>query len=327
MIQTLCEQWTRFAFMPMNLHAAMNDGGARPEPAGVPRFVGAAFASKHGSLNYKLYIPASCEGKPAGLVVMLHGSSQSADDFATGTDMNRHAEAAGYLVMYPEQMQFGMVGGCWNWFDRAHQQRGQGDAALIAGATLAVVEAHGVPADKVFVAGLSAGGAMAVVLGCTYPDIYSAVGCHSGLPHGCAADTASALEAMRTGVSTGEAAALAHHAVPVIVFHGDNDQTVHHANGQTVIERSLGAACARDPRGARVTREEGIVRRRRYTRSVHHNAGGAVLAEHWVIHGAGHAWSGGNPLGSYADGAGPSASGEMLRFFREATEIRYPAAA
>lgn len=330
MIQTLCEQWTRFAFMPLSLGCATPDAGDKAEVRRAARFVGRTFHSSQGSLAYKLYVPASWTGRDSGLVVMLHGCGQSADDFANGTDMNLHAERFGCLVMYPEQTRFGMTGGCWNWFDRAHQQRGGGDAALIAGATREVVDEFGVAADQVFVAGLSAGGAMAVVLGNAYPDLYSAVGCHSGLPHGCAADTATALQAMRNGAFPGDAAAPAGSAVPVIVFHGDNDQTVHIANGHTVVEHSLAAAGARGAQEAaalKAVRETGIAQGRAFTRLVHRGAGGALLAEHWVIHGAGHAWSGGNCRGSYADEKGPSASAEMLRFFREIRQVPFAAAA
>lgn len=332
MIQALCEQWTRLAFMPLSFHGATNDPALMPGDIGVtpsaaakaPRFLNRTFDSSQGSLAYKLYIPASFTGHDPTLVVMLHGCGQSADDFANGTDMNRHAEEAGCLVMYPEQTTFGMVGGCWNWFDKAHQQRGQGDAALIAGATREVMEAHGVPPGRVFVAGLSAGAAMAVVLGSAYPDIYAAVGCHSGLPLGCATDTATAMEAMRNGASTDQAAVLAQQAVPVIVFHGDNDQTVHSANGHTVVRHTLSATCANDALGTEVVKETGMLHGRDFTREVHRGPGGAVLAEHWVIHGAGHAWSGGSARGSYADEKGPSASAEMLRFFRN---VGYAAAA
>jgi len=334
-IQTLCEQWTRLAFLPLNFHGATNDATIQADPSGQPlagaaagltpgpRFLSRTFDSPQGSLAYKLYIPATFTGHEPALVVMLHGCGQSAEDFANGTEMNRHAEEAGCLVMYPEQTQFGMTGGCWNWFDKAHRQRDRGDAALIAGATREVATEYLVPAGKVFVAGLSAGAAMAVVLGCTYPDIYAAVGCHSGLPHGCAVDTATAMQAMRNGATMEDAAALTQAAVPVIVFHGDNDQTVHLANGHTVIEHAL-SACPGDGPGAEVVKESGVARERGYTRVFHRNADGAILAEHWVIHGAGHAWSGGSLRGSYADDKGPSASGEMLRFFRD---VRYAAAA
>jgi poly(hydroxyalkanoate) depolymerase family esterase len=300
---------------------------ARQDMARTSRFISRTFQSGQGLLAYKLFIPASFSGHEPTLVVMLHGYGQSAEDFANGTDMNTHAEASGCLVMYPEQTTFGMPGGCWNWFDKAHRQRDQGDAALIAGATREVVGEFGVPADKVFVAGLSAGAAMAVVLGNAYPDLYCAVGCHSGLPHGCAGDTATALQVMRSGASMDNVEALTGGAVPVIVFHGDNDQTVHIANGQTVIEHSLSAACANDAQGPAAIREVGVSQGRDYTRVVHQSADGAVLAEHWVIHGAGHAWSGGNSRGSYADEKGPSASREMLRFFQDVRPVRYAAAA
>lgn len=336
MIQTFCEQWTRLAFMPAflplnGLYEAANPGGdgVASGRTAVSRFINRTFDTPHGSLGYKLFIPASFNEKASALVVMLHGYSQSADDFASGTDMNAHAEEAGCLVMYPEQTQFGMPGGCWNWFDAAHRQRGQGEAALIAEAARQAAGEYGVPADKVFVAGMSAGGAMAVVLGCAYPDVFSAVGCHSGLPHGCADDTATALQVMRDGAFSGAAAPQS--AVPVIVFHGDDDQTVHVANGHTVIEHSLGALCpAAQPNGARgvmVMKESGTARGRDFTRVVHRSVDGGVLAEQWVIHGAGHTWSGGNARGSYTDEKGPSASAEMLRFFREVGDVGYAAAA
>lgn len=350
MIQTLCEQWTRFAFMPLQLGCAAiepdtgpaNVASAGIDPAGTgqagtsqdisrtSRFISRTFQSPQGSLAYKLYVPASYSAQESALVVMLHGCGQSADDFANGTAMNAHAEQSGCLVMYPEQTAFGMPGGCWNWFDKAHQQRDGGDAGLIAGATREVVGEFAIPADNVFVAGLSAGAAMAVVLGNIYPDLYAAVGCHSGLPHGCAGDTATALQVMRNGVSMQDAAVLTGSAVPVIVFHGDNDQTVHFANGHTVVEHSLSAACANDAQGPAAVKETGVSQGRDFTRVVHRNAGGTVLAEHWVIHGAGHAWSGGNSRGSYADEKGPSASEEMLRFFRDVRQVRqerYAAAA
>ncbi|WP_338758989.1 PHB depolymerase family esterase [Massilia sp. METH4] len=339
MIQTLCEQWTRLAFPPAFFPSLTTPGisgtpsGVRPgdSPSRLSRFIARAFEAPAGSLGYKLFIPAAHPAPAPFLVVMLHGCGQNADDFASGTRMNEHAERAGCLVMYPEQTRFGMCGGCWNWFDAAHRQRGHGEAALIAAAARQVAAEYGVPADRVYVAGMSAGGAMAVALGCAYPDVFAAVGCHSGLPHGCADDTATALEAMRSGVFAATCAP-APSAVPVIVFHGDEDQTVHVANGHTVVEHALGALCpaAQRPQGARhaaIARETGSSGGRDFTRVVHRGTDGAVLAEEWIIHGAGHAWSGGDRLGSYTDEKGPSASAEMLRFFADVGAVRYPAAA
>ena len=315
MIHTVLEQW--FAFLPGVLPGVLPipAGGddVREPLAGQPAFIAGSCQSGHDELRYKLFIPGTYAGEPMPLLVMLHGWGQSADDFADGTGMNVLAEQLGCFVLYPERTGFG-YGACWNWFDRAHQQRGSGDPALIAATTRAVMDSYAIAPGRVFIAGMSAGGAMAVVMGRTYPDLFAAVGCHSGLPHACATDPASALHVMRHGAeSAASTVAPAGGAVPVIVFHGDDDSTVHLANGASVVEESLAAAGpARPPvRLEKTATGAG----RAFTRAVHRKADGIVVAEHWVIHGAGHAWSGGNGRGSFTDPKGPPASAEMLRFF------------
>ncbi len=279
---------------------------------------------------YKLYAPPGHVGRQLPLVVMLHGCTQDPDDFAAGTGMNEQAREQGFFVLYPAQSQEANPLRCWNWFKRNHQQRDRGEPALIAGMTQAVMEQHDIDARRVYIAGLSAGGAMAAIVAAEYPDIFAAVGVHSGLPCGAASDVAGALAVMKSGAArpashakasrfgTPTAAALRPRTlVPTIVFHGDQDQTIHPRNGEKVIAdvlRSAGESRALPAHGARV--EQGVAAQgQRYTRSIHHADNGDALAEHWLLHGAGHAWSGGHAEGSYTDVKGPDATREMLRFF------------
>lgn len=269
-------------------------------------FIDGQFEARTGGRIYKLYIPpAAAAGAPLPLVVMLHGCTQNAVDFAEGTAMNELAKAQGFYVLYPEQAKQANPQRCWNWFKHSHQERGRGEPALIAGMTRAVMAQHAIDADRVYVAGLSAGGAMAAILAQAYPDLFAAAGVHSGLAAGAARDLPSALSAMKSGTAARGAAP---RGAPTIVFHGSSDTTVHPSNGEDVLAAAAGAA-------ASIEREEGTAAGgRRYRREVH-SVDGRVRAEHWVVEGAPHAWSGGTSRGSYTDPRGPDASAEMLRFF------------
>ena len=265
----------------------------------------------HGSLtrHYKLYVPPHHAGKNLPLVVMLHGCTQDPDDFAAGTRMNTFAREQGFFVLYPAQAQDANPSRCWNWFKHTHQRRGSGEPALLADISRSVTRQHGIDSQRVYVAGLSAGGAMAAIVAGLYPEIFAATGIHSGLASGAASNLPEALGAMKNGARAVGAAA-AQVPVRTIVFHGDQDSTVHARNGEQAFTSALGA----DTGTPRV--EQGASRSgRRYTRTVQSRADGTVLAEHWVVHGAGHAWSGGSADGSYTDATGPDATAEMLRFF------------
>jgi poly(hydroxyalkanoate) depolymerase family esterase len=279
------------------------------------------FACDAGVMQYKLFIPTGLGPAPAPLLVMLHGCTQSPDDFARGTRMNALAQQHGYVVAYPAQTPDRNPNKCWNWFRHGDQQRGQGEPEVIAALTRHLIHTHKLDARRAYVAGLSAGGAMAAVLASTHPDVFAAVGVHSGLPKGLARDMPSAFAAMRTGAGPLSGSAPQAHAerVPTIVFHGDGDTTVHPSNGSAVIDQSLGdnGSAADAQSGANgASRERGTVAGgRSYTRTLHRQPDGSVAAEYWVVHGAPHAWSGGDPGGSYTDPTGPDASAEMLRFF------------
>ena len=287
--------------------------GASPEAG---QFVRRTLQHPAGARDYKLYRPAAQANDTSRLqplVVMLHGCTQSADDFAAGTQMNRLADQHGFLVLYPEQSAGASTSRCWNWFRPQDQVREGGEPALIAAMVRAVMDEQPVDAQRVYVAGLSAGAAMAVVLGETWPDLFAAVGAHSGLPFAAAHDIPSALAAMKgrgvVGTASGSGRATA--TVPTIVFHGDRDHTVQHSNGAHIAAQARRAAPSLQTRSDTGTAPGG----RRYTRDMHTDAGGRVIVERWTVHGAGHAWSGGDAAGSYTDNAGPDASAEMLRFF------------
>jgi poly(hydroxyalkanoate) depolymerase family esterase len=311
--------------------AACDDAVLAPSPttttnktSGKAQFFNKSYTNQAGSRQYKLYIPSTYCGQPMPLMVMLHGCTQNPDDFSTGTQMNVVAEEKQCFVVYPAQEQSANASKCWNWFKAVDQQRGQGEPSIIADITNSVIAQYGLDREKVYVAGLSAGGAMAIIMGTAYPDLYKAVGVHSGLPYAAANDLPSAMSAMRGvaarrarfngGSNSGSPSAL--EAIPIIVFHGDRDTTVSAANGDQLIDDFVRSFEHKDGGTMNVLVENGgKPGQRTYTRTSHHVDGRPALAEHWVIHGAGHAWAGGSANGSYTDASGPDASREMLRFF------------
>jgi len=239
---------------------------------------------------------------------MLHGCTQSPDDFAAGTCMNAAAEARTCLVAWPAQIRQANMQKCWNWFNPDDQRRDGGEAALIAGITRQVTQDYAVDSERIYVAGLSAGGAAASIMGEAYPDLFAAIGVHSGLACGCARDLPSALAAMKSGGS-GSARRPGQPIVPSIVFHGDQDSTVNPRNGDSVMAQTLSGA-GLTPREITETTGDRVCVKTLYT-----DPQGSVMAEKWVVRGAGHAWFGGNPAGSFTDPQGPDATREIMRFF------------
>ena len=281
---------------------------AKPCLPGGSRFNNHSYANEAGSRRYKLFIPGRYCAEPLPLVVMLHGCKQSPDDFATGTRMNDLAEEQGLLVAYPEQPPSANPAKCWNWFSPGDQLPDRGEPSLIAGITRQIMREFAVDPIRVYIAGLSAGGAAAAIMGSAYPDLYAAICVHSGLACGAAKDLASAFAAMRQGGSPLSQGA--RRPLPTIVFHGDCDKTVNPLNGDQVIAQSK-AGMELHLRVSHGQSAGGIS----YTRTVQADGSGRPLLERWVLHGAGHAWSGGSPAGSYTEPRGPDASREMLRFF------------
>jgi poly(hydroxyalkanoate) depolymerase family esterase len=278
------------------------------------RYISGMFSNGFGSRSYKLYIPSGEIGEPRPLIVMLHGCTQSADDFAAGTRMNFAAEARRCFVVYPEQPQAANASKCWNWFRSGDQARDQGEPALIAGITRQVMREYNIDPRRVYVGGLSAGGAAAAIMGETYPDLYAAVGVHSGIACGAARDLPTAFAAMagKHGTTRMGPPRPRNSLMPTIVFHGDLDNTVHPSNSAKVIERATAGNLLSGTTFRKQTSSG-----HSYTHSIRRDARGRAVLESWELHGAGHAWSGGSSAGSYTNPKGPNATEEMLRFFLE----------
>lgn len=303
-LQKLRSERTNFVYKP-------GPGGTVSEEArDSENFRARRFQSAAGSVAYKLYVPAGHADREPALVMMLHGCTQNPDDFARGTRMNALAEELGLIVAYPLQPKSANAQGCWNWFDIRHQERGAGEPAVLAGLARELASEFKIDRRRIFVAGLSAGGAMADILASTYPDVFSAAGIHSGLPHGAACDVMSAFAAMK---GNAKAAAKGHSSIRKIIFHGTADVTVAPSNGQRMFD------LARSAHGELPEfQTDAVINGKRVTRTLIGHGQNPAMAEHWLIHGGGHAWSGGDRHGSYADATGPDAAREMVRFFLEA---------
>ncbi|HKP66703.1 MAG TPA: PHB depolymerase family esterase [Casimicrobiaceae bacterium] len=271
------------------------------------------FESQAGALDYILHAPACRSGAEMSLVVMLHGAGQDPADFAAGTLMHAHAAAEDTWVLYPGQSRDVPLR-CWTWFGQYDQARGQGEPALLASLTRWIVAEHGISPRRVYAAGLSAGAAMAVVLGQTYPDLYAAIGSHSGLPYAAATDVFAALDVMARGPADRQLPHAGGARVPTIVFHGDADRTVHLGNANAIVAAVInGTSIAGRPVTTRRAANGG---RRSHTTTTYRDSRDRDCVEQWIVHEAGHAWSGGSAEGSHTDPAGPDATGAMLRFFR-----------
>ena len=289
----------------------------------MSEFIDGVYVNGAGTRNYKLYIAAAHAGKAPPLFVMLHGCDQDAADFAIGTRMNELAEECHGVVLYPEQCRLVNPLGCWNWHDTEHQSADHGEPSLIAGMTRQVMTEHAIDPKRVYVAGMSAGGAMAVILGQEYPELYAAVGVHSGVASGVASDLLSAMAAMSNGPAVTTPASTStrnRRTVPTIVFHGDRDSVIHPANGEAVhvqarrpMRRPLASPASTANRSSKMRTPEGADGRA-FTRT-RETRNGVPKGELWIVHGAGHAWAGGSPEGTYTDTGGPNASREMVRFF------------
>jgi poly(hydroxyalkanoate) depolymerase family esterase len=304
------------------------------DPAVVPtggQFVERSYTNEAGTRSYKLYVPSGYIGQEVPLVVMLHGCTQSPNDIAAGTRLNVLAEEQIFLVAYPAQAHDANMSKCWNWFKASDQEHGRGEPSLVAGITRQIIDEFNVAEGRVYVAGMSSGGAMAAIMAEAYPDLYAAVGVHSGLAPGAAHDMPSAFAAMRQGgpatprrdVTSATSTEQSARIVPAIVFHGDCDKTVHPRNADHLIEHYCTDKTTDRRDEARRSTPRGTVRQGQvpgghsYTRATYRDAGGRAIMERWMVHGLGHAWSGGSSSGSYTDPKGPDASVEMVRFFNQ----------
>ena len=300
-------------------HPERKSKGA-PDALAPGSVVARRFRSAHGARTYRLYVPntPSVAGTRPPLIVMLHGCAQDAERFATITRMTDRGEADGCWVLFPEQSARANRTRCWNWFEPEHQRRGEGEPAILAGMVRSIVRRHHLDARRVYVAGLSAGGAMAVILARTYPDLFAGVGVCAGMPYAAARTPTTALMAMRGGhrlaIDAEEAAGVAAGCVRTIVFQGDCDRTVVPRNADTIVAAALSAF------GPTTTEDDvGSSGGRAFRRVRHRTDEGIVAVERWTIHGAGHGWIGGAPA-AYSDPLGPDAARALLQFFLSSPE-------
>jgi poly(hydroxyalkanoate) depolymerase family esterase len=302
-------------------------------------------ASAAGTRSYSLWIPSGYDKrKPTPLVMMLHGCMQNPQGLAAISGMNAVADQNNFLVVYPEQSKEANPLQCWNWFDAKHQARDSGEPSILAAVVNEVRRSHKVDAKRVYVAGISAGAAMAVVMGVSYPDIFSAVGVHSGLAFKAATDVQGGLTAMKQGgpdprqlgllafqVMEKNLAGKSARRMPVIVFHGDADPYLNPSNANQVVTQwvttndylddgksndSVASEPARTIPGS-------IPAGHTFTRYVYNDRSARLLIEEWIVKGLGHAWSGSPAAAPFADPKGPNASAEMWRFFRETSGARH----
>ena len=303
----------------LGLDGKLPGSGLKSRTPDLPLPEGAELRNLHhscaaGARRYRLYVPASAGDGLQGLIVMLHGCTQNPEDFAAGTGMNALAEEHHLLVVYPAQTNSDNSMSCWNWFRPGDQMRDAGEPAIIAGLTRSIRDEFAIRHDRVFVAGLSAGGAMAAIMGETYPELYAGIGIHSGLAYGSANDVVSAFSAMRGQSSVEPRRRVSSDAAPrVIVFHGSADTTVHPTNAARIVA-SQGN---QDVAPGRTSRSEhpSTGDTRGYSKVVTAREDGTRALECWIIDGAQHAWSGGSPIGTYTDPQGPDASAAMVDFF------------
>lgn len=279
--------------------------------------------------TFKLYIPSGYQtGTPLPLIVMLHGCSQDPDDFARGTGMNKLAEEQTFAVLYPLQTQKANPKKCWNWFRRENQQRGQGEPAEIVALINQIARAFTLDQGRIYVVGLSAGGALAIVLAATYPDVFAAAGVCAGMPYQAATNAAAGIAAMQRGsrargLGRAVAEAMGEHrrVVPLIMFQGLADKVVRPVNADLLIRQWLetdrlvadGLIASAEPRLASVVTSQS---RGGYdfTRRIYEGPDGLAVLEAYLVEDMGHAWPGGSPTGSFTDPAGPDASALIVTF-------------
>lgn len=278
----------------------------------------------HGTRQYDVYLPAGhTERTRTPLVLLLHGCGQTALDFAEQTGFTTAADNSGFMVVSPRQEMRHQIQRCWRWYDSSHQRRDAGEPAILTGIVqevLAEPEQWRVDPRRIYVAGLSAGGAMALILGTTYPDVFAAAGVHSATAYRSATQSFRALGAMAARGSTPSHSGIGGEMAPVVLIHGTDDRVVRPPNADRIVDQWLASRDTARPQGLGRVRPLAstrafVVDGRRCIRTRWYTARGRRVLEYWRIDGLGHAWSGGVLSGSYIDRKGPQAAEVMATFF------------
>jgi poly(hydroxyalkanoate) depolymerase family esterase len=288
------------------------------------------FAGQHtepaGTRSFRGYVPSGYDpAKPLPLVVALHGCTETADQFRQLTRFDELAESRKFVVVYPEQSKDANFLSCWNWFQDAHMHRGAGEPSIIAGITGWVQQHYAIDPQRIYVTGLSAGGAMASVMGATYPDRYAAIGVGSGCEYAAGAPCAGyrSADPERAGLLAEQAMGSFARPMPVVVFQGDSDTTVPAVNAEQLVRQwqvtgdwaDDGAANGSVPRMAQKTSFKRGSGRRTASVARYADGRGRELVQRWLVRGMGHAWSGGCSCAANADPRGPNATRAMYAFF------------
>jgi poly(hydroxyalkanoate) depolymerase family esterase len=288
------------------------------------------FAGQHteaaGTRAFRGFVPSGYDrAKPLPLVVALHGCTQTADQLRQLTRFDELAEARKFIVVYPEQSKSANFLGCWNWFLDAHMHRGAGEPSIIAGITAWAQQHYAIDRRRIYVTGLSAGGAMASVMGATYPNLYAAIGVGSGCEYAAGAPCAGyrSADPEQAGLLARRAMGPFARPLPVVIFQGDRDTTVPPVNAEQLVRQwqvtadwaDDGAANRSVPRSARRRSFRRASGRRTAAVASYGDGRGRVLVQRWLVRGMGHAWSGGCSCAAYSYPSGPDATRAMYRFF------------
>jgi len=313
------------ALPPVDPPAAM----ATTRPTG--RVVRGTFRNAAGERPYALHLPdrdVPAGGKGRALVVLLHGCTQDADDVARGTRLPARAGERGWMVLLPEQPASSHPRKCWTWYDPGHQGRGAGEPSILAGMIEEVVRTHGGDPGRVYLAGVSAGAAMASLVAAAYPELIAGLALHSGLVYAAAGSVGDALGAMQRGAASPEPHAERAHAamgprarvIPTLVLHGEADQVVAPINGaqaarQWFLTNALSRGQPLDTTSGATDHVQGEVGGYGVRRSTYRAKDGTPLAHLVLVRELGHAWSGGSAEGTFTSERGPDATMEVLDFF------------
>ena len=316
-------------------------------PAHAGSWTSGTVKNASGSLDYKLFVSSTYrKDKPVPLVLMLHGCTQKAEELAAISGFNELADKNSFLVAYPEQSAAANPLRCWNWFDPKHQSRDAGESSLIAAVIQDIRASYTIDQKRTYAVGISAGGAMAVVMGTTYPELFAGLAVIAGMEYKAGLTVQEGLAAMKQGgPDPNQQGILAFQAIqkspagsvmrlPLIVFQGTKDPYLNPVNADQLIAQwaqthdYLDDGKDNDSVNVQSASEKtGVVPNGyRFTKYSYNDSKGHLLLEKWIVEGLGHAWPGSSAANPFADAKGPNASEEILRFFSETTSGSKPKA-